>query len=92
VAALINYDSRSNKYFRAGACFLDGDDKLSFLESNGCLKRDESKENYLLIGDSDAAHLWYGLSTVFDRINIMQAAAGCTPLLGRRFTAYPGAV
>jgi peptidoglycan/LPS O-acetylase OafA/YrhL len=87
VAALINYDSRSNSYFRAGACFLDGDDKLSLLESNGCLKRDESKENYLLIGDSHAAHLWYGLSTVFDHINIMQAtAAGCAPLPGRRFT------
>ena len=83
----MNYDSRSNNYFRAGACFLDRDDQLSFLESNGCLKRDESKENYLLIGDSYAAHLWYGLSTVFDRINVMQAtAAGCTPLPGRRFT------
>src|SRR5207302_1138419 len=58
VAAQMNYDSRSNNYFRAGACFLDRDDKLSALESNGCLRRDESKENYLLIGDSYAAHLW----------------------------------
>jgi peptidoglycan/LPS O-acetylase OafA/YrhL len=86
-AALMNYDSRSNNYFRAGACFLDRDDKLSFLEANGCLKRDESKENYLLIGDSYAAHYWYGLATVFDRVNFMQAtAAGCTPLPGRRFS------
>jgi peptidoglycan/LPS O-acetylase OafA/YrhL len=87
LAAQMYYDSRSNNYFRAGACFLDRDDKLSALASNGCLSRDESKENYLLIGDSYAAHLWYGLSSAFDRINVMQAtAAGCTPLPGRRFT------
>ena len=74
-------------YFRSGACFLDREDKVDLLTSKGCLQTDSSRPNYLLIGDSYAAHLWYGLSQTFDKINVMQAtAAGCTPLPERKFT------
>ena len=48
-----------------------------------CLKHDASRKNYLLIGDSHAAHLWQGLSTAFPDVNFQAATAtGCRPLLG----------
>ena len=50
-----------------------------------CFAQSSSKPNYLLIGDSHAAHLWYGLSTVFPNINFSQATASeCKPLLTSR--------
>jgi hypothetical protein len=88
--AILAQMQRTNEpvnYFRSGVCFLDREDKVDFLTSKGCLQWDPSRPNYLLIGDSYAAHLWYGLSQTFDKINVMQAtAAGCTPLPARRFT------
>jgi hypothetical protein len=40
------------------------------------------KKNYLLVGDSHSAHLWYGLSFVFRANNFLQATvAGCLPTL-----------
>ena len=88
--AILAQMQRTNEpvnYFRSGVCFLDREDKVDFLTSKGCLQTDPSRPNYLLIGDSYAAHLWYGLSQTFDKINVMQAtAAGCTPLPARRFT------
>ena len=87
MAAQLNYDSHSNNYFRSGACFLDFEDRVETLTAKGCLAWDNARENYLLIGDSYAAHLWYGLSHVFDKVNIMQATgAGCTPFPDRRFS------
>ena len=88
--AILAQMQRTNEpvnYFRSGVCFLDREDKVDFLTSKGCLQTDPSRPDYLLIGDSYAAHLWYGLSQRFDKINVMQAtAAGCTPLPERRFT------
>jgi hypothetical protein len=88
--AILAQMQRTNEpvnYFRSGVCFLDREDKVDFLTSKGCLEWDPSRPNYLLIGDSYAAHLWYGFSQTFDKINVMQAtAAGCTPLPERRFT------
>jgi SGNH domain (fused to AT3 domains) len=40
----------------------------------------------LLLGDSHAAQLWYGLDTVFPEINFLQAtASGCEPTLQHVF-------
>ena len=87
ILAQMQRTNEPDNYFRSGVCFLDREDKVEFLVSKGCLERDPSRPNYLLIGDSYAAHLWYGLSQTFDKINLMQAtAAGCTPLPERRFT------
>src|SRR5204863_1505309 len=42
-------------------------------------------KNYLLLGDSHAAHLWHGLSVAFPDVTFLQATApGCRPLLGAK--------
>jgi peptidoglycan/LPS O-acetylase OafA/YrhL len=87
IARQQTFVSKSLDYFRAGRCFLDYDNHVSDLEAGGCLRSDPSRPNILLMGDSYAAHLWYGLSVVFPESNWMQATgAGCTPLLDRKFT------
>ena len=47
-----------------------------------CLAVGPTRPNYLLFGDSHAAHLWYGLSTAFPEIHFAEAtASNCKPLL-----------
>jgi peptidoglycan/LPS O-acetylase OafA/YrhL len=47
-----------------------------------CLAESPNRPNYLLFGDSHAAHLWYGLSTIFPGVHFMEAtASNCKPLL-----------
>jgi peptidoglycan/LPS O-acetylase OafA/YrhL len=65
------------------SCFL-GPKNNDFRHFNqaGCLSMSDTKENWLLIGDSQAADLWAGLSGVNPEINLMQGtASGCKPLL-----------
>ena len=41
---------------------------------------DPARPNYLLVGDSHAAHLWLGLSSAMPGVNVMQASASlCRP-------------
>jgi hypothetical protein len=48
-----------------------------------CLRIDPAKDNYLLMGDSHSAVLWYGLQAQMNGVNILQASAsGCNPVLG----------
>jgi len=66
--------------YRVGSCFLTSKDTYQQFDPSVCLRRNPQKRNYLLIGDSHAAQLWYGLSSVFSEANIMQAtASGCKP-------------
>jgi len=47
-----------------------------------CLAESRDKPNYLLFGDSHAAHLWYGFSTIFPQVHWLEATASqCPPLL-----------
>jgi peptidoglycan/LPS O-acetylase OafA/YrhL len=80
VASYLDYDSA--KYFRDGTCFISSEYKYSDFDISQCLREDSHKKNYLLFGDSHAAHLWYGLSTTLDGVNLLQAtASGCKPTL-----------
>jgi peptidoglycan/LPS O-acetylase OafA/YrhL len=80
VASYLDYDSA--KYFRDGKCFISSEYKYSDYDFSQCLREDPGKKNYLLFGDSHAAHLWYGLSTKLDGVNLLQAtASGCKPTL-----------
>ena len=65
--------------FREGSCYLAAN-RQSF-DAKTCLAKDDAKPNYLLVGDSAAAHLWLGLSSVMPEINLMQATAStCRPV------------
>jgi peptidoglycan/LPS O-acetylase OafA/YrhL len=67
---------------REGTCMVDSSSRSNSLDVKDCLREESSKPNLLLFGDSHAAHLWYGLSTAFPELNVMQAtAATCKPLI-----------
>ena len=90
IAAYAEYDTAL--VFRSGQCFLENDgDTLQNFDNTTCLKLSPDKANVLLLGDSHAAHLWYGLYGAFPTLNIMQAtASGCRPLLDfNTFKAKP---
>jgi len=76
IGSFLAYDSSAT--FRTGRCFLSTSRQR--LEIETCLKVDPVRPNYLLVGDSHAAHLWSGLSQAMPEINIMQATASlCRP-------------
>jgi peptidoglycan/LPS O-acetylase OafA/YrhL len=66
---------------REGTCMVGRSNSAS-IHVKDCLSEDANRPNFLLFGDSHAAHLWYGLSREFPELNIMQATAGtCKPLI-----------
>ncbi|MEZ0238739.1 MAG: acyltransferase family protein [Methylophilaceae bacterium] len=81
--AYVNYEVTD--MMRTGQCFMStsaGDFKR--FDKPACLALDVSKPNYLIFGDSHAAHLWYGLKRTYPDVNFMQAtSSGCKPLIGR---------
>lgn len=77
VVRIGSYDEKTAHY-REGTCFVG---KLSDYDSTDCLRESQTKPNWLLIGDSHAAHLAYGLTQAFPDVNIMQwTIHGCKPL------------
>jgi hypothetical protein len=65
--------------FRQGRCYL-GANRETF-DAKTCLTKDATRPNYLLIGDSHAAQLWLGLSSVLSSVNLMQATVTmCRPV------------
>jgi peptidoglycan/LPS O-acetylase OafA/YrhL len=81
-------DDGANQQYRLGTCFLSSANTYEDFNFSTCLHEDSAKKNYLLIGDSHAAHLWYGLSTALPDVNVMQAtSSGCMPTLEQSSTA-----
>ncbi|HVE14338.1 MAG TPA: acyltransferase family protein [Elusimicrobiota bacterium] len=89
IASYIDYNDRA--YWRTGACFLSFASKsFADFRRDLCLREEPAKRNYLLIGDSHAAALWWGLSRGIDGTNVMQAtAASCTPGLASKTGGTP---
>ena len=80
VGSYLNYQSAA--ITREGKCFLTSAYSYEDFDKPLCLAETAGEPSYLLVGDSHAAHLWYGLSTVFPQINFLQAtASGCRPTL-----------
>ena len=76
IGSFLAYDSSAA--FRTGRCFLLTSRQQ--FDAETCLKPDPARPNYLLVGDSHAAHLWYGLSSAMPDVNFMQATASiCRP-------------
>jgi peptidoglycan/LPS O-acetylase OafA/YrhL len=67
---------------REGTCFITNRSKFSDFDTGTCLRESSTAKNYLLLGDSHAAMLWYPLSQARPDANIMQASlSGCRPYL-----------
>jgi hypothetical protein len=80
VASYLDYGTKDE--YREGSCFLLPSNTFKDFDPSTCLHQQDGKKNYLVLGDSHAAQLWYGLASAFDGANIMQAtAAGCKPTL-----------
>jgi len=78
VAAYLSYDP--SDAFREGRCYLATN--RQHLDLDTCVSVDAARPNYLLLGDSHAAHLWLGLSTAMPEVNLMQASASaCRPVV-----------
>jgi len=77
-------------FFRTDTCFLSTDsNNMRYYSPTDCLTQNPAKRNMLIVGDSHAADLWYGLSAAYPEINFLQATvARCPPLLGVR-NAFP---
>jgi peptidoglycan/LPS O-acetylase OafA/YrhL len=76
IASYLAYDPSAA--FRSGHCYLSTN--RQHLDVQTCLKPDSKRPNYLLVGDSHAAHLWFGLHSAMPEVNIMQAtASACRP-------------
>jgi hypothetical protein len=78
IASYLAYDPSTA--FRSGQCYLSSN--RQHLDVHTCMTPDPKRPNYLLVGDSHAAHLWVGLLSAMPEVNIMQASAGaCRPVI-----------
>ena len=67
---------------RTGSCLLTETYTYENFDRTACLTESTNLPNYLIMGDSHAAHLWYGLSHVIPDANFEQAtASGCKPTI-----------
>ncbi len=82
------YLDYGQSHFREGKCFIVKPYKFSDFDDGECLTQVAGEKNYLLVGDSLAAHLWYGLSKADPGAHVLQAtAAGCRPAFTLPFGA-----
>lgn len=76
-------DYKANEY-RIGVCFLAAThNNFELYDQDACVAHEEGSENYILIGDSHAAH-WFGAihSTRPPNVTVTQVtASGCYPTL-----------
>ena len=76
--------------FRNNTCFITSHSAtLRDFPVKTCLPDKHDERKLLLLGDSHAAALWWGLDHVLSGENVMQAtAAGCKPVLQQRPRQY----
>lgn len=72
----------SMRDFSYRACFIGNDQSATSLSANGCLPPPDGRPRIVLFGDSEAAHLSYGLRHVFPGHQLVQwSATSCRPFL-----------
>jgi peptidoglycan/LPS O-acetylase OafA/YrhL len=85
VLDVMAYARIDERHLRVGSCFITAGyaDEFEKHDKDDCLSIRTDRPNYLLIGDSHAAHLWSGLEANYPSINFLQAtASGCRPVYG----------
>jgi hypothetical protein len=81
VASALSGDDE-DKSIRTGVCFITTEYHFEKYNYDTCLREDNTKKNYLLLGDSHSAMLWSALSSALQPSNVMQAStAACEPSL-----------
>lgn len=84
---VLAYGERTGRtaMMRTGTCFLTTQDTFDQFRPDECLGAGAGKPRVLIIGDSHAAHLYYGLHAALPTMQVLQAtASGCKPLLSTR--------
>jgi peptidoglycan/LPS O-acetylase OafA/YrhL len=91
VASYLDSDSADDQN-RRGKCFItDMDWPLATFAFDECLHSDANKPSFLVLGDSHAAHMWWGLHAEYPNANLLQATAvGCKPVLEQRPRQFAG--
>jgi peptidoglycan/LPS O-acetylase OafA/YrhL len=84
--AVLEYPRRHRPRLRSGKCFLNsGYDDAALFRKDLCLAIDPKRRNFLVLGDSHAAHFTPALAEHRPDINFLQAtSAGCQALLKPR--------
>ncbi len=78
---------------RTGSCLVTETYTYQNFDQAACLSASKKLPNYLILGDSHAAHLWYGLSHVVLDANFLQAtASGCKPTITQALRQNPQCV
>jgi peptidoglycan/LPS O-acetylase OafA/YrhL len=88
---VLSYAKINETHMRVGTCFLlkGSLHDYEFHNQSDCLAVSPRLPNFLIIGDSYAAHLWPGLQEVYPNVNFLQATgAGCKPIIGARGEPY----
>ena len=87
VSRYLQFDPKPT--FREGPCFITPQTGYLEFRPDECLRIDRSRSNYLLMGDSHAAHYWYELNALDSKINLLQATAtGCKPFIKDEHSHY----
>ena len=77
ISAYLGYNP--DQAYRQDRCFVA---RFGDFDRPDCLHLASDRPNVLLMGDSHGAHLWWGLSSTFTDVNVLQAtASGCKPLV-----------
>jgi peptidoglycan/LPS O-acetylase OafA/YrhL len=82
---VIAYAKIDESHMRVGTCFLITSLRADFSGpyKDNCLSLKPDRPNFLVLGDSHAAHLWSGLQSTQATVNFLQAtASGCKPIDG----------
>jgi peptidoglycan/LPS O-acetylase OafA/YrhL len=95
VAAYLDNDPYYHRdQSRNGTCFITSfAARLSDFPVRECLPDKQGEKKVLLLGDSHAAALWWGMNEVLQGVNVMQAtASGCKPVLHQRPRQYASCI
>ena len=87
---VLQYSRHHRSQIRAGTCFLDGGfDDFQLFRPDLCLALAPDRRNFLVMGDSHAAHFTPALAALHPEINFLQAtASGCQAVRGGKGAAH----
>jgi hypothetical protein len=76
--------------WRQGTCFLFQDDSFDKFRPDICLRKDPTRRNVLLAGDSLSAALYPGLTRAYPDVNFAQVSiAGCPLMVSEQAVGAP---